>query len=254
MEEGKKSSYLIPEYPLILLPQLAARIGLNEAIIIQQLHYWIIHRGQNGERYGKVRDGKRWIRNTIDEWRERNFPFLSRSAIHRALGNLEDQKLILSTNKLNSYGYDRTKWYTIDYEAVPKWDMDIPNRDIDVPNQSNGTGQIGMTIPETTIETTSEITSEKNIYPQNNGIKKIYIQEIGKLTPSKIKRFQKWEDTYSDKWILEAMDLAVQYNKKSFGYIQAILENWKENGRNGAKLTPENVDYLEDEFAEFIEE
>jgi len=88
----------------------------------------------------------------------------------------------------------------------------------------------------------------------NNGIKKIYIQKIGKLTPSKIKRFQKWETLYSDKWILEAMDLAVQYNKKSFGYIQAILENWKENGRNGSKPTPENVDYLEDEFAEFIEE
>jgi len=88
----------------------------------------------------------------------------------------------------------------------------------------------------------------------NNGIKKIYIQKIGKLTPSKIKRFQNWETLYSDKWILEAMDLAVKYNKKSFGYIQAILENWKENGRNGAKLTPENVDYLSDEFAEFIEE
>jgi len=89
---------------------------------------------------------------------------------------------------------------------------------------------------------------------QNNELKKIYIKEIGKLTPSRIKGFQKWEDNYSEKWIIEAMDLAVQYNKKSFGYIQAILENWKQNGRNGAKPTPENVDYLEDEFAEFIEE
>ena len=102
-------------------------------------------------------------------------------------------------------------------------------------------------------QTTKE-KQKKNIYIQNNKLKKLYIQKIGKLTPSKIKRFQNWETLYSDKWILEAMDLAVEYNKKSFGYVQAILENWKENGRNGTKPTPENVDYLEDEFAEFIEE
>ena len=252
MTEEKKSSYLIPEYPLILLPRLAEKIGLNEAIIIQQLHYWIIHRGQNGERYGKIYEGKRWIRNTIDEWKERNFPFLSRSAIHRAMGSLEDQDLVLSTNKLNAYGYDRTKWYTIDYEAVPKWDMDIPSRDIDIPNRNHPSGQIGMTIPETTSETTPKITSENNIYLERK-IYQEYQKKIEKLNTSKITKIRKWEKKYSEKWIIEAIDRAVQYNKKSFGYVQAILENWDKHGKNGSKRTPDNVDYLEDEFAEFIE-
>ena len=115
---------------------------------------------------------------------------------------------------------------------------------VDFPQRSTHSGK-----PHDIVKTELKKTDQTN-----NGIKKIYIQKIGKLTPSKIKRFQSWETLYSDKWILEAIDLAVQYNKKSFGYIQAILENWKENGRNGTKLTPENVDYLEDEFAEFIEE
>ena len=97
-------------------------------------------------------------------------------------------------------------------------------------------------------------TELKKTDPQNNELKKIYIQKIGKLTPSKIRGFQKWEDAYSEKWILEAMDLAVQYNKKSFGYIQAILENWEKNGRSGAKPSPENVDYLEDKYSEFIDD
>lgn len=97
-------------------------------------------------------------------------------------------------------------------------------------------------------------TELKKTDKQNNELKKIYIQKIGKLTPSKIKGFQKWEDTYSANWILEAIEKAVQYNKKSFGYVQAILENWGTNGRNGAKPRPENVDYLDDEFAEFIED
>ena len=139
----------------------------------------------------------------------------------------------------------RWTWHT--------WVYDKP-----IPQNMGG----GSTIPQNTMygktmpgKVGNIVSTElKKTDQTNNGIKKIYIKKIGKLTPSKIKRFQNWEKLYSDKWILEAMDLAVQYNKKSFGYVQAILENWKANGRNGAKLTPENVDYLADEFAEFIEE
>ena len=32
---------LIDEPPLMVLPSLAAVIGLNEAIMLQQIHYWL---------------------------------------------------------------------------------------------------------------------------------------------------------------------------------------------------------------------
>jgi len=32
---------LFDKYPLVINPRLAALIGLNEAIILQQVHYWI---------------------------------------------------------------------------------------------------------------------------------------------------------------------------------------------------------------------
>ncbi len=32
---------LIDDYPIRVLPKLAELIGLNEAIILQQMHYWI---------------------------------------------------------------------------------------------------------------------------------------------------------------------------------------------------------------------
>jgi len=35
------SKLLIDEYPLQVLPSLAVIYGLNEAIILQQVHYWI---------------------------------------------------------------------------------------------------------------------------------------------------------------------------------------------------------------------
>lgn len=49
------SKLLIEEPPLQVLPSLAVTIGLNEAIIIQQIHYWlrdsrngIEHEGRRG--------------------------------------------------------------------------------------------------------------------------------------------------------------------------------------------------------------
>ena len=35
------SNLLIHEEPLLVLPGLASRIGLNEAIFLQQIHYWL---------------------------------------------------------------------------------------------------------------------------------------------------------------------------------------------------------------------
>lgn len=143
------SKLLIEESPLQLLPTLAEKIGLNEAIILQQLNYWIRHVGPDGRKYGRIKDDKRWIRNSLDEWRENNFRFFSRSAIHRTFESLEKLGAVLSRQDLNKHGYDQTKWYTIDYDAVSKWDMDIVK--MGNPYNLNGT-----TIPETTTKTTTK--------------------------------------------------------------------------------------------------
>lgn len=37
-------SLLFAERPLVINTQLAMKIGLNEAIVLQQLHYWLPHR------------------------------------------------------------------------------------------------------------------------------------------------------------------------------------------------------------------
>ena len=58
---SQSSRLLITEPPLLVLPSLAIAIGLNEAIFLQQLHYWL-------QQAGKERDGRRWIYNTYDEW------------------------------------------------------------------------------------------------------------------------------------------------------------------------------------------
>ncbi len=67
------SSLLIQEVPLMVLPTLATKIGLNEAMFLQQLHYWI-------DRSKYEMEGHRWIYNTIEDWCKQ-FPFWSRQKL-----------------------------------------------------------------------------------------------------------------------------------------------------------------------------
>ena len=103
------SHLLINEVPLICQPTLAVKIGLNEAIFLQQLHYWV-------ERSTHEIQGHKWVYNTLTEW-AKQFPFWSEKTIARIISSLEKRKLIISGN-YNFKGFDRTKWYTIDYAAV----------------------------------------------------------------------------------------------------------------------------------------
>jgi len=102
-----------------LSPVLAEKIGLNEAIVVQQVHYWIeMYRNTKDEKIKEkhFHDGKWWIYNTYEEW-QKQFPFWSIITIKRIFGNLKKLNVIL-TGKYNNKKYDHTKWYTIDYEVL----------------------------------------------------------------------------------------------------------------------------------------
>lgn len=146
------SQLLIDEYPLMVLPKLAVSIGLNEAIILQQIHYWI-EKYRRDKDAAHFQDGRWWVYNTIEGWAE-NFPFWSASTIRRALQSLRDKGLV-RVGSYNRAAYDKTLWYAIDYEAISKWaDGCVQNGQMDVSNLSTP-------IPETTQETSQETTEEK---------------------------------------------------------------------------------------------
>ena len=159
------SKLLIEEPPLQVLPTLATRIGLGKAILLQQVHYWCIN-----PKIGIVRDGKRWIRNTAEEWQKDNFPFWSLKTVKRTIAALEEDGLLLSRSDLNKSGYDRTKWYTINHEVLnsdvplrsdePEPDDPIDPKWVDASGQYDPMEQVNMTrsLSETTTETTTETT------------------------------------------------------------------------------------------------
>ena len=114
------SSLLINEPPLQVLPSLAAAIGLNEAIALQQLHYWLAHAK-------KSHDGKMWIYKTYAEWKAQDFPFWSERTIQRTFLNLEKLMIVLSA-KLADNKHNKVNFYTIDYEVLAK--LEIKTRSI----------------------------------------------------------------------------------------------------------------------------
>jgi hypothetical protein len=48
------SKLLISESPIMILPSLAVRVGVNEAVLLQQVHYWLV-------KSSHVKEGRTWI-------------------------------------------------------------------------------------------------------------------------------------------------------------------------------------------------
>lgn len=103
---------LIAEHPLQVLPSLAVAIGLNEAIVLQQMHYWSLMPNT------LVHEGLRWIYNSMPEW-QAQFPFWSEDTIARAMRSLRDRGLI-EVKRLSPNPMDRRNYYAINYSKLPE--------------------------------------------------------------------------------------------------------------------------------------
>ncbi|RTO51290.1 transcriptional regulator [Enterobacter ludwigii] len=103
-------SLLMPSRPIVINPDLAYSIGLNEAIALQQVNYWLKETTS-----GLERDGVRWIYNTTEQWLEQ-FPFWSESTLKRTFTRLK-QLGVLKVEQLNKSQRDMTNYYTINYES-----------------------------------------------------------------------------------------------------------------------------------------
>lgn len=143
--------------PLVINPELATRIGLNEAIVLQQVNYWI-----NDKEQGVIHSGRRWVFNSYESW-VKQFPFWSADTVKRAFTSLVKQGC-LDVEQLNKSQHDRTNYYTInhdcelldDAEQVPSSNgASCPDRQAqDAPMEE---GKNARSLMVTTTKTTTEI-------------------------------------------------------------------------------------------------
>jgi DNA replication protein len=60
---------------------------------------------------------------------------------------------------------------------------------------------------------------------------RLYEENIGPLTPLIADALRDADETYTPEWVAGAISLAVEHNKRSWKYCEAILKRWKEEGR-----------------------
>jgi DnaD/phage-associated family protein len=75
----------------------------------------------------------------------------------------------------------------------------------------------------------------------------VYEENIGDLTTIMEETLIDAEKDYPEAWILEAIALAVQNNKRNWRYCETILERWKASGKDtgkGGKPVPTQKDAL----------
>lgn len=105
----RTSQLLLNEPPLVFSPTLAAMIGLNQAIILQQIHYWLLRSAHEW-------NGKTWVYNSYQEW-AKQVPWLKRKGIATIIRRLEADGL-LETGQPDGAG--TRKWYRIDHDALDR--------------------------------------------------------------------------------------------------------------------------------------
>jgi DNA replication protein len=85
---------------------------------------------------------------------------------------------------------------------------------------------------------------------------KLYEENIGPLTPMIADMLKDAEETYSDEWVAEALEIAVTRNVRNWKYVEAILKRWKEKGKYEGRAQENTVKgsekYSRSEFDEYL--
>jgi hypothetical protein len=122
MTHKTKSDYLDNSPPISLHPPLARVFGVNAALIIQQIRYWmgnyqLAEQSRPEDQRYHWHDDRWWVYNTYEQWHRDNFDFWSKRTIQRHINELENKGVLIS-GEFNKSSGDRTKWYTINFDVL----------------------------------------------------------------------------------------------------------------------------------------
>lgn len=216
---------------VILDVNLAVILGVSESIIVQQMIYWL-------ERSKHIIEGRPWIFNSYVNW-QKQLPFFCESTIRRLIKKLEDMEIILSGN-FNKSKMDKTKWYSINYDALNKLQQDFNNEQMNKTFEEKNCSNLSVDetnftkpIPEITPETNlKDVVVEAKDNPTNfDAVINFFSSNIHIPTPHECEKLRLlYRDIKSPALIIKAMEIAVENRVRTFRYIESILYNWMDLG------------------------
>lgn len=93
--------------------EIASKYGIEEAIIVHNLFFWINKNVANDKH---LHDGRYWTYNSSKAF-SKLFPYMNEHKIYRVLKSLETKKVILKGN-YNPNKYIHTNWYAFTDQAI----------------------------------------------------------------------------------------------------------------------------------------
>ena len=144
---------LMAEHPHVLSPTLAARLGLEEALFLQQVHFRCLH-GNN------TRDGKRWCFDTYADW-VREMPYLkNEQKVQRIVSKLEKMGVLVTTSEYNRLKIDKRKWYRVNYaHGLLQIESDPESDENGDSKMNDGDSKMNDQYTQTTTQTTAQTTA-----------------------------------------------------------------------------------------------
>lgn len=118
--------------------QIAKEYGILEAVILNNLQFWISKNIANNANYY---DGSYWTYNSVKAFQDL-FPYASQKQIRAVLKKLVDMG-ILKTGNYNKSSYDRTLWYAFTDKGLSI----CPLGQMEYAKMVNGIDQQGKPIP-----------------------------------------------------------------------------------------------------------
>lgn len=152
-----------------IIPELAAKIGLNESVMLLQIAFWI-----GSANTGRFIDGSWWTWQSIRDMHDKVFSYWSIATINRTIGKLVGDGYVIEGN-YNERKYDRTRWLTLNLDnlaglpgitvllnSICPAQNETQSSQIETHSAQDETRstQNETTIPEKSSEITTEISSE----------------------------------------------------------------------------------------------
>ena len=162
-------------------PEIAKKVGVNAAVIYQNIVWWTEKNAANQRHFY---EGRYWTYNSVAAF-DTLFHYLTAKQIRTAILKLEEAGLIVSGN-FNQSAYDRTKWYS-------------PNEQIHLPDLETPFAQKGKPIPDSKPDIKpdkdmssddDEVTVDEVVRAWNDLAADRNLPKVVKLTPSRRKQIQ----------------------------------------------------------------
>ena len=81
----------------------------------------------------------------------------------------------------------------------------------------------------------------------------LYEKEIGKLTETIKNLVNDALENFPEDWVRDAIKEAVRQNKRKWSYIEAILKNWKNEGRSGKKEKTDPDRFVKGKYGHMVQ-